>query len=233
MITDRVDLYWFRHAPDQLDAKAHLAILDQQEIAAFEDFENHSAALSFAQRRGVRRRVLGAAMGQSPKKLVFETNSAGKPRLRDHSDRVHFNASHGRHGGVVATCDACPIGVDIEFVRPVDTAAFANRILSSKERTEYQGQDDLTRLNFLFSIWTAKEAVIKALGIGLNLNLLPQINIESENGQTDWKTATLANPLPHAQLKIWTRHLDQEFSAPAIVSIAAEQAFKVEMIEAD
>ena len=164
--------------------------------------------------------------------MRFQTNSSGKPSLVDEPATIHFNASHGRHGGVVATSETLPIGIDIEFIRPLDAEAFAEKILSPKERVHHQAHDDLARLEHLFSIWTAKEAVIKALGTGLNLNLLPQITVEPENQPTSWRKATLSNPFPRTHLNVWTQRLDEVFSTPAIVSIAAQQKFQVQLFEA-
>lgn len=233
MSENRVSLHWFRHESDDLEVNSYLALLDAQELAAFENFENQAAASDFARRRSLRRRVLAEKLGLLPQQLRFQTNSAGKPRLVDDQGTYHFNASHGRHGGVVATSEKLPIGIDIEFIRPIDAAAFAKKILSPKERVQHQAHDDLARLEYLFSIWTAKEAVIKALGAGLNLNLLPQITVEPEKAQTSWRTATLSSPFPNGHLNVWTQRLDDVFSTPAIVSIAAQQKFKVELFEAD
>jgi len=73
-------------------------------------------------------------------------------------------------GGVVADF---PVGMDIEQIRPVSTRVF-NRIVSSQEAAQFAGQD--ASLIF-FRAFTAKEAVLKMLAIGLKG--LGQVTISS------------------------------------------------------
>ncbi len=85
---------------------------------------------------------------------------------------VFWSITHkpGAVGGVVADF---PVGMDIEQIRPVSTRVF-NRIVSSREAVQFAGQD----ANLLFfRAFTAKEAVLKMLAIGLKG--LEQVTISS------------------------------------------------------
>lgn len=87
-------------------------------------------------------------------------NEHGKPsfRLSPFASRLYFSISHCKQGIAVATDDR-PIGIDIEGIRHADADLIA-RTMSEEER---EGMDErkFTRL------WTQKEAVVKAQGVGI------------------------------------------------------------------
>ena len=89
--------------------------------------------------------------------LLFDADR--KPRWpRQDCD---FNLSHSGSLVACALTKTGRVGVDIEVIRPVQAAALLRRILSPREDTPAQ-TDDQT----FFRLWTQKEAVIKAEGNG-------------------------------------------------------------------
>jgi len=90
----------------------------------------------------------------------WEYNEHGKPffRLSPHTSPLYFSISHCKHGIAVAVDDQ-PIGIDIEAIRHAEPDLI-ERTMNEEERT---GMDDraFTRL------WTRKEAVVKAQGVGI------------------------------------------------------------------
>lgn len=76
------------------------------------------------------------------------------------TDGIYWSISHKSEyvGGVVATK---PVGIDIEKKRPVN-AGLMEKIAG---QAEWALIGDRTTINFL-RIWTAKEAVLKAMGVG-------------------------------------------------------------------
>lgn len=91
----------------------------------------------------------------------FVRTRFGKPRLADR-DVPHFSLSHSGHWAVCAVADH-PVGVDVEL--PRCTSALARRHFHPEEVAAAATADDLCRL------WTAKEAFLKALGVGLTIPL--------------------------------------------------------------
>ncbi len=90
----------------------------------------------------------------------FTENDFGKPLLVDGS--CHFSLSHSGPWVVCATADS-PVGVDVEL--PRCSAAVAQRFFHPEEVALADDPDQLCRL------WTAKEAFVKALGVGITIPL--------------------------------------------------------------
>jgi len=117
--------------------------------------------------RAVLRHVLGRCCGTEPEAITLVGRSHGKPALADGS--VEFNVSHSGELVAIALAVGTPVGVDIERVRPIsDAIAIARRFFSPDEAARVAGAG--TDEEF-FAIWTAKEAVVKALGKGLGAGL--------------------------------------------------------------
>lgn len=81
-------------------------------------------------------------------------------------------AAHARslsHSGGHAVCAQAPadwaVGVDLERVRPRDTAALADWVCSEPERAWLRRADAAARLERFYMLWTLKEAFVKAAGL--------------------------------------------------------------------
>lgn len=85
------------------------------------------------------------------------------------SYEVDFNISHAGQCVVCAISRDGKVGVDIEHVRPVDVEDFAS-VFSENEYRIVQ-KDSQMRYEQFYTLWTRKEAVIKANGKGLSLPL--------------------------------------------------------------
>ena len=85
----------------------------------------------------------------------FCYNEHGKPYWEN---GPYFSISHCKQGIAVAVDDQ-PVGIDIEAIRHADDELI-ERVMNNAER---QGMDErkFTRL------WTRKEAVVKAQGVGI------------------------------------------------------------------
>ena len=94
-----------------------------------------------------------------------------RPSLRhDEAGRPHVgglavSVSYSQHRVAVAASYGGPVGVDLEEITPRDFQPLANRWYTQRELDWMVGQRD--RLEAFLQLWTAKEAVGKALGAGL------------------------------------------------------------------
>lgn len=97
-------------------------------------------------------RLSGVALGR------LEKDKLGAP-LPHHG--IHWSLSHKEHY-VVGVTAPYPVGIDIEMVKPVKDGLF-ERIADEDEWALAPARNSL----FFFRFWTAKEAVLKAIGKGM------------------------------------------------------------------
>nr|WP_254202643.1 MULTISPECIES: 4'-phosphopantetheinyl transferase superfamily protein [unclassified Acinetobacter] len=96
--------------------------------------------------------------------------SFGKPYLPAHPD-FSFNHSHSQNFYALATSrNIQHLGVDIEELsRKVRFEALAQHAFHSEELRQWQALDYAPE--YWFKVWTTKEAVLKASGLGIRINL--------------------------------------------------------------
>lgn len=143
------------------------AIVSADELAEAEQLKRVSArARAIAARALVRATLAESAFkstGGEPATLAFELGPNGKPRLADVGPP--FSVSHSLDRLLVAVSDAGEVGVDVEKRGvPRDQAGIARTAFNEADRAAL-GIDADERA--FLRVWTAKEAVLKALGVGL------------------------------------------------------------------
>jgi 4'-phosphopantetheinyl transferase len=123
--------------------------------------------------RGILRRLLGHYLDRSPEDLRLVYQSSGKPELLTDvaTPPMHFNVSHSEDLILIAVCRDLPIGVDIERVRAIPNMdAVARLCCCDEELREMRALPSYEKHRGFFNMWTRKEAVIKALGIGVKIS---------------------------------------------------------------
>jgi len=117
------------------------------------------------------RSVIASHLAVPPEKLEFCRRPGGKPALMPGADGrlVEFNLSHSDGMALIAITRERQIGIDLERVRDdVPFAEVAERFFSARETAALMALPSrLQRLAF-FRCWTAKEALSKAWGTGLD-----------------------------------------------------------------
>jgi 4'-phosphopantetheinyl transferase len=125
----------------------------------------------FAMTRAALRALLGKAIGVSAAQITFDEGPHGKPCLAGLRG-PHFNVSHSGSWALIGLSDSRPIGVDIEFMRKLDNQlAVARSFFSDAEYRALIGIENGMRHQAFYNFWTAKEAVLKALGVGISKHL--------------------------------------------------------------
>ncbi|MGN9776889.1 4'-phosphopantetheinyl transferase family protein [Micromonospora sp. H33] len=125
--------------------------------------------------RRLLRRAAAALLDRPEAEFVVGHRPGGIPlvRLGASSDvdsgPVELPASLSRSGGVVAVAvrSGGPVGVDVERCRPLPALDLARRWYDPAEAAWLAGRPPSGRDRDFLRLWTAKEAVGKALGVGL------------------------------------------------------------------
>ncbi|MCC2597575.1 4'-phosphopantetheinyl transferase superfamily protein [Pusillimonas sp. MFBS29] len=152
--------------PDQLFR--FLSADEQKRAAAFVSL---SARNQYVQTRAVLRLLLGKFLGLAPESLVFDYGPYGKPSLHAHQ-ACCFNVAHSGDYALLALSDGLQLGVDIERRRHTsDLDALVRMVFSPNELLAWAALHEAERLEKFFSIWAAKEALVKAIGRGLGLGI--------------------------------------------------------------
>ena len=117
--------------------------------------------------RAALRRVLGLRLGMKPELVALEIAAGGKPFVAG----CEFSISHsGPWLAVVVSGSA--VGVDVESQRPRRNAAeIAARFFSARDILSLQETEAARREIFFLRQWVAKEAALKAAGVGLSAHL--------------------------------------------------------------
>jgi 4'-phosphopantetheinyl transferase len=115
------------------------------------------------------RRALAFSTGNRPEELVFERNALGKPVLAqaDRALRRDFSLSHttGLVACVISATHA--VGIDVEAINDaIDVFRIAWRYFRVDEATTLLRCSDADRAWRFFELWTLKEALLKAAGVG-------------------------------------------------------------------
>lgn len=118
--------------------------------------------------------ILAQYCSLTPENVRFEHEQYGKPLLADRTGEpnLHFNLSHSHNLALVGVTRVAPIGVDLEYLRPVsDWRNVAKRFFSPNEYRQFMRVPANQRERAFYCCWTRKEAVIKATGEGLSARL--------------------------------------------------------------
>lgn len=119
---------------------------------------------------GLHRALVAAELGIAPQAVPLYRDASGRPRVA--GDAVWTSLSHA-DGWVAVAVDACgPIGIDVE---PVDRAPVMDEVADSVVHPAERGLltvcDARSRRRALLALWVRKEAVLKALGVGLQVDM--------------------------------------------------------------
>lgn len=124
-------------------------------------------------RRAPLRALLGAYLGVPGDAVALTDDAHGRPRLAlPRHGGLDFNWSHSGDCALVAIGRDIMPGVDVERRRERPQAlAIARRYFSADEAAWLASLVPVQRTEAFLALWTAKEAVLKALGRGLAFGL--------------------------------------------------------------
>ncbi|MGC1549755.1 MAG: 4'-phosphopantetheinyl transferase superfamily protein [Rhodanobacter sp.] len=116
--------------------------------------------------------LLGAYLGLPAEHIVLVDGEHGRPALASTHEVLAFNWSHSGDQAVLAIARGVVPGIDLEWLRARPRAIeIAERFFCTEEATALAALEPAQRDAAFLELWTAKEAVLKALGRGLAFGL--------------------------------------------------------------
>jgi 4'-phosphopantetheinyl transferase len=153
-------------------------------------------ATRFVARRGQLRMLLGGQLGRAPDRITFQEGPFGRPYV---ADGPSFNIASSGAIGLCAIVAEGMIGCDIERRDPrLADRALAERLFAPAEYRSLAALPAERWTETFFDCWTCKEAVVKALGVGLSVPL-DAFAVAPRAGDA------MAGPLPGLSLQIFDR----------------------------
>ncbi len=192
--------------PTKLNSnEASLWLFDYSQIMPSEDLLSNEERLyaasmgneltkkQFIAARGELRLLLSHFLEKDPHSIELTLSPLGKPQLAErYQNHIHFNLSHSHDLIAIALTTAGNIGVDIECRKqPLDATLLKRKIFKSDQEISIED---------LLLLWTAKEAIYKAIG-GLPNQSLNGIDVSITEGKV-----TLREIDREPIANVWTLH---------------------------
>lgn len=142
--------------------------LPAEERARASRFLRSTDRLRWVASRWALRHVLSRYLEQDPAVVELVRGEHGKPRLAGGTRRLQFNLSHSGPVALVAVCDTCAVGVDVERIETGrDLLQLAERALRPEDAAAVREASGADRVNTFYERWPRHEAALKCLGHGL------------------------------------------------------------------
>ncbi len=142
-----------------------ISLLNEQERERAFRFYFKRHTHRFIQAHGIMREILGHYLDKHPADLLLTTDANGKPCLEG-SD-LCFNLSHSHEYALLAVGRQYSLGVDLEVFTSRSYQGVAEHMFSPEECEILKRAPKALSCAVFFSIWSQKEALIKACGLGL------------------------------------------------------------------
>ncbi|MCX7115912.1 MAG: 4'-phosphopantetheinyl transferase superfamily protein [Gammaproteobacteria bacterium] len=141
--------------------------LNAEELERFRRFYFPQHRRRFAQARLAVKTILARYLNCLPSTLYFQYQTYGKPEFA-HTSQIKFNISHSQDVALLAVGQQQTLGIDIEQFSCRPFLGIAAHFFSPTEQAYLQHSPPALLALRFFSIWSRKEALIKANGFGIN-----------------------------------------------------------------
>ena len=155
-----IGFYWYLLAQDEQ--------IHANEFYFAEDRNRYIVA------RATLRKLISSYAEVSHKNIVFEYTKYGKPFLdtKNNIQGIKFNIAHSQDAVVYAFTKNIDVGIDIEFVNKdfvIDDVI--KYCCSEQEQYRLKSLSENQRYCYFYKLWVIKEALVKAMGLGLSYDL--------------------------------------------------------------
>lgn len=165
---------WFAHPKDLLTeavTQKCALLLSEDERARWQRFRLGGNRHEYLMTRALVRTALSQYHPLAPEAWRFQANEYGKPST-DHDCGLRFNLSNSLDLVACLISKGVEVGVDVEpYERAEQIAELAPKVFSPPELAQLAALSNRERLDRALSLWTLKEAYIKATGMGLSQSM--------------------------------------------------------------
>lgn len=150
------------------------AMLSSVEKTKAEKFRFSKDRNHYVIRHGILRVILSRYLERRPSEIDFCYGPFGKPEIKGDlaGGCLNFNDSRSGDLAVYGVTRACPLGVDVEKLRPVpDFEEIASRFFTPREAETLMSLPSERQMEAFFACWTGKEAFLKTTGEGIGEGL--------------------------------------------------------------
>ncbi|MBL8470012.1 MAG: 4'-phosphopantetheinyl transferase superfamily protein [Methyloversatilis discipulorum] len=169
LAADEVHL-WLARVDDAPPTDTLATWLDDAERARLVRLQRAEDRALFALAHAALRDVLARSLGIAARSVQIGHDTRGKPHLApSHACDLRFNLAHAGLAVLIGIARGRELGVDIEAViAHDDLRAVAEQVYSADERAALDACPTAARTNLFYTLWTRKEACLKAWGCGLD-----------------------------------------------------------------
>lgn len=151
----------------------YLDLLDFEELTRAYNFHFKKDQLLFLTSHIALRLILGKYLNTQPDEIRYSVGKYGKPFIEKNQNpkEIFFNLSHTSKLIAIGISKNQQIGIDVEFSKNKvsDEENLMSYISTREEFLLYTSLSASSRQNLFYKLWTRKEALLKACGLGLNL----------------------------------------------------------------
>ncbi|GAB3937234.1 4'-phosphopantetheinyl transferase family protein [Mucilaginibacter myungsuensis] len=182
---------WYSKVNDLSDRyDEYYQLIAPEEKTKAERFHREADRQRYVIQHGLLRKLLGDQLGISGDELTFNFGPNKKPYLSGHD--IYFNLSNSDGEFLIAIAQE-EMGLDIEIIKPnFNYQDIAQNYFGKDEIAFIDRSDDPAKAFFL--LWTRKEALLKACGMGIDDDL-PQVpaldgkhNLPARYPVKEWRT---------------------------------------------
>jgi 4'-phosphopantetheinyl transferase len=147
------------------------SVLSAEERERCENYAFDWLSAQYCSSRGALRYVLSEFTGKAASHIAFRRGPYGKPVMEAGDGAFNFSDSGNHWAACMHRSADIEMGIDIEVADKFDNANAGLRkaIFSAEESAAWEHSPPTSAATALATIWTRKEALLKAVGTGLSM----------------------------------------------------------------
>jgi 4'-phosphopantetheinyl transferase len=191
------------------DGSPDLMVPDERQRAS--EFRCVDAHRTYVKTRTALRMILSGYLGITAREIQFDYSAYGKPELSRNKQTLSFNVSHSGDRALIAVSRTA-VGIDLECIRRKQNwRELADVVCGSAESSTWLNSPAEQARHAFYAHWTAKEAYLKARGVGMSLPLhavrirwtggVPSLDVDAVfSDARPWFLQQLDVPLPYVAM---------------------------------